>query len=331
VLCYDTLWLEYGFCHQGGKAGEKNLRTLNPRKGSAMNSKQYWLIGWLMISLLVMLSNCSNYIIKPPPYTPFHDTPSFSPDGKTIAFFSWGNEASEIGLYLLDIKSGQTSFLVASWGSPDWSPTDSIIVYQGLDDQIYSIHLSTHHISQLTTQEGNYNPNFSPDGNRIAYDSNWKDPAGASAIWLMDSDGGNKTDISVHGTGEWRDPCWSPDGKKIIHFRYIGTVTSEIFEMDSIGNNEGRLTSNDKQDTAPASSPEGTMIAWCSSALGNGYPDIWLMNTDGTDQKCFIRRAKNPDWSPDSQKLIFVAPDGKGKEVIWIINKDGSDKKQLTF
>jgi Tol biopolymer transport system component len=270
-----------------------------------------------------MLSNCSKDIMKPPPYTSFHDTPSFSPDGKTIAFFSLGSEASEIGIHLLDINSGETSFLVASWGSPDWSPTDSIIVYQGLDDQIYSIHLSTHHISQLTTQGGNYHPNFSPDGNRIAYDEF------SSGLWLMDADGENKRRINVAG----RDPYWSPDAGRIV---YVGSDGGgdwdpEIWTADSAGRNQRRLTSNERYDRAPTWSPDEALIAWCSSALGNGYPDIWLMNTDGTDQKCFIRRAKNPDWSPDSQKLIFVAPDGKGKEVIWIINKDGSDKKQLTF
>ncbi len=296
-----------------------------------MNMRRYRLISWLMITLFAILSNCHKSIIKPPPYTPFHNHPAFSPDGKIIAFFSWGSEASEIGIYLLDVNSGEISFLVQSWGSPDWSPTDSIIAYQGLDDQIYTIHLPTNHISQLTTEGQNYYPDFSPDGKRIAYDSNWKDPRGASAIWLMDSDGGNKKDISVHGTGEWRDPCWSPDGEKIIHFRYIGIVTSEVFVMDSTGNNEAILTTNDKQDTAPASSPDGTMIAWASKILGNGYPDIWLMNSDGTDQRCLVSRAKNPDWSPDSQKLIFAAPDNKGKEVIWIIEKDGSGLRQLTF
>jgi Tol biopolymer transport system component len=73
------------------------------------------------------------------------------------------------------------------------------------------------------------------------------------------------------------------------------------------------------------------MIAWSSQITGRGYPDLWLMNSDGTDQKCIVCRAKNPDWSPDSQKIIFVAPDSQGKEVIWIINKDGSERKQITF
>jgi Tol biopolymer transport system component len=297
----------------------------------AMSFGRYLLIGWLGATLFVTLTNCDKDIIKPPPYAPYHDTPSFSPDGKTVAFFRLGNEPIETGIYLLDVSSGEISFLVQSRGCPDWSPTDSLIAYQGLDDQIYTIHLPTGKISQLTTEGQNYYPDFSPNGKRIAYDSNWKDARGASAIWLMDPDGGNKKDISVHGTGEWRDPCWSSDGDKIGHFRYIGVVTSEIFIMDSTGTSEVRLTNNNRQDTAPAWSPDGSLIAWASQVSGKTYPDLWLMNTDGTDQRYFLSRAKNPDWSPDSQKLVFVAPDSQGKEVIWMINKDGSDRRQITF
>lgn len=110
-----------------------------------------------------------------------------------------------------------------------------------------------------------------------------------------------------------------------------GSWDPEIWIADTTGENQRRLTSNDRYDTAPAWSPDGTTIAWASQISGKGYSDMWLMNSDGTNQRCLISRAKNPDWSPDSQKLIFVAPDNKGKEVIWIINKDGSGRKQITF
>ena len=110
-----------------------------------------------------------------------------------------------------------------------------------------------------------------------------------------------------------------------------GDWDPEIWEADSAGRNQRRLTSDERYDTAPTWSPDEALIAWASLVTGKGYPDVWIMNSDGTDQKCLVCRAKNPDWSPDSQKLIFVAPDSKGKEVIWIIEKDGSERKQLTF
>jgi Tol biopolymer transport system component len=56
------------------------------------------------------------------------------------------------------------------------------------------------------------------------------------------------------------------------------------------------------------------------------------MKIDGS-QKYFLTLGSEPDWSPDSKKIVFAAPENglKGKEVIWVINIDGTGRKQITF
>ena len=75
-------------------------------------------------------------------------------------------------------------------------------------------------------------------------------------------------------------------------------------------------------------------IAFTSNRDGND--EIYLMNTDGTNQINLTNSPASdwyPDWSPDGEKIIFGSysdPNNPHDEDIWVINADGSDRKRLT-
>src|SRR5262249_1985560 len=54
---------------------------------------------------------------------------------------------------------------------------------------------------------------FSPDGKRIAFDSN---RSGSDEIWVCDSDGSNAVQLTSLGVGNTGAPRWSPDGERIV-------------------------------------------------------------------------------------------------------------------
>ncbi|MBI4726713.1 PD40 domain-containing protein [candidate division TA06 bacterium] len=184
-------------------------------------------------------------------------------------------------------------------------------------------------LTQLTFNGRNFFPTWSPDGKRIAWDTSYMDSLGANVIWIMDADGNNKKDISQHQVGEWRMPDWYTDGR-IVHIRYPGgsTFSSEIFIMDSSGQNPIRITNNNNTDYYPKVSPTGTKILFSSQADGQA-PRIWVVNSDGSKPiKLTETGGDHPAWSPDGTKIVYCnTVDGR----LWTMNADGTNKQQLTF
>ena len=71
----------------------------------------------------------------------------------------------------------------------------------------------------------------------------------------------------------------------------------------------------------PVWSPDGTRIAY----LDDG---VWVMNTDGTNQRFLLLSSTRPAWSPDSTRIAY-ATTGRGGGGIWVVNADGTNRQQL--
>ena len=118
--------------------------------------------------------------------------PSWSPDGKRIAFTSSG---------AMDVAGGH------------W--------------RIYVMDADGGNKQNLSNEgEDDYYPSWSPDGKRIAFVS-IRDGRGNLDIYVMDADGSNQQRLTENPDHEW-EPSWSPDGERIA-FTSIGLtqVSSE--------------------------------------------------------------------------------------------------------
>ncbi len=100
-----------------------------------------------------------------------------------------------------------------TWISLDVSPDGETIVFDLLGD-LYSMPVTGGEARRLT--EGlphDMQPRFSPDGSRIVFVS---DRSGDDNVWLIDSDGGNPTQISKGVGSAYVSPEWMPDGKYLV-------------------------------------------------------------------------------------------------------------------
>lgn len=260
--------------------------------------------------------------------------PDWSPDGNRIAYTHLPQDSIEqlngpYQIWILNLDSMHKEFITMGYRS-EWSPDGNKIAYVR-NTNIYSIEIDTRQVIQLTDWGGCFFPSWSPDGKKIAFDTNHNDPRGANAIWIMDADGSNKKDISVHGTGEWREPHWAPNGYIILHRRAIKDSLAEYFIMDTSGLNPNRITKNDFSDKNADWSPDGKYIAWGSYGSGkNPKSGIWTMNADGSNPHQLTYGGGNPSWSPNGTQIVYYQQYNDSTGTLWIMNADGSDQQPLT-
>lgn len=286
----------------------------------------------------------------PTPLPAYFDHPAWHPDGEWIAV----EHADDIdadgdgkpdrgfaGIWLVHAVTGEKQPLISGFGLPAWSPDGKKLALMQ-SAQIFTIEVNslqparvdTNSLVQLTTEGRNFYPDWSPDGEWIAYDSNHNTPNGMNFIWKMKVNGSEKTRITfAPEMGEIRQPNWSPAGD-IVHIRYlVGVFSSEIFTMNSNGQSPRRLTENEASDLGPKYSPDGTKIAFYSQRSGPSA--IWVMNSDGSSaRKVSPDYVYRFDWSPDGKKFVFLYWEHfnprRGNGQLWLINTDGSGLRQLT-
>src|SRR5438309_10311630 len=107
-------------------------------------------------------------------------------------------------------------------------------------------------IRQLTnTTASNIRPAWSPDGKRIAFQSNRDGPY---HIYVMDADGSNGRQLTS-GDADDRHPAWSPDGK-LIAIDSGDQVTREIYVVDASSRQRTQITRLGGIASFPSWSPD---------------------------------------------------------------------------
>jgi len=140
----------------------------------------------------------------------------------------------------------------------------------------------------------NRSPAWSPDGSKIAFNSDRGDGEDPGDIYVMNSDGGNLVQLTDNDLSD--GSCsWSPDGSKIAFCKSQEGIflwkNYEIWTMNPDGSNKVQLTDNDSEDYWPSWSPDGKKIVFLSERDGND--EIYIMDSDGSNQ---VNLTDNDSW-----------------------------------
>ncbi|MBA3342461.1 MAG: PD40 domain-containing protein [Gemmatimonadaceae bacterium] len=139
-------------------------------------------------------------------------SPTFSPDGRQIAFFSSRTRFPQI--YTMDTDGTNLQLLtpftpgIRSYrAAPDWSPDGRAVAYeqQNGDFQVWLINIRDKEPRRLTSEGENEGPSWAPDGRHIALSST---RGGSKQIWILDSESGRFRQLTRNAGA--RLSSWSP-------------------------------------------------------------------------------------------------------------------------
>jgi Tol biopolymer transport system component len=177
-------------------------------------------------------------------------------------------------------------------------------------------------ITRVTVWSGlDTQPTLSPDGNSVAYSSNHN---GSFEIYVRQlTPGGREIQLTSDGQENFQ-PAWSPDGQLIA---YYSKQRGGIWVIPALGGAARQLA---EFGSYPAWSHDGTMIAFTIDSS-----TIWIVPAKGGAPKQITKIGNpagghyGPTWSPDNQRIAFMAGNFVNRQ-IWSISITGDDLKQMT-
>lgn len=234
-------------------------------------------------------------------------SPTWNPSGLRIAYV-------DAGRIMVMSRTGVNPRAVVTTGynsSPTWSARGRRIAFvsdRGQGSQIYVYDLGTHATTQVTTK-GSTNaraeePVWSPLSDKIAF---VRDTGGQSDLWTVKPDGTGLTRVTATTTTSEMSPDWSPDGRKLVYYRYDGysggCFPGGIYRVRLADGRATKVVDTSCSDIDPRWSPDGHRIMWQvltgpagSTARRAG---IFTVRTDGTDRRRLltgVNRWFEPDW-----------------------------------
>ena len=253
--------------------------------------------------------------------------PAWSPDGSKIVFVSNRNGEEEI--YVMNADGSNVTRLTndaAVDRFPTWSPDGTKIAFArvggpaGPSWQIFVMDATDtdsdgngDNLRQLTTSSGNnLAPAWSPDGTKIAFNS---DRGNYGEIWVINAaDGTGETQLTSATGYQDSTPSWSPDGSRIVFGSSRGGAY-DIYTIDYPGLAVTRLTTTTGTYPVganhPTYPPDGTRITFHFYDGSGG--SVFVINADGSGQINLTSPANTvlnlyPDWGA----LLIVDADGDG-------------------
>jgi len=212
-------------------------------------------------------------------------SPQWSPDGKSIIYYSLEDQSSSnFDIYLLDVETMNNNKITTYSGldmEPVWSLDGKKIYYTSrreIDElRVFDLAKETDELVMKNIEHHN-GISFSPDGSEFlavrVFEKNWD-------LIIIDS----KTKAvrkRFENTARENNPIWSPDGQTIF-FASNRNELWHIYSMDVNGKDTKNLTEEFGHSRFFTLSPSGESIFFTLVELG--VNDImYKMNIDGSDK-----------------------------------------------
>ncbi len=251
-----------------------------------------------------------------------------SADGTKILYKSNKDDSDLWGVHLSDKAEFQITHDIGAEFWQDISPNGETIVYQSApwtsvrDKLIHSLILSQkikNDEQKITLSPDGFNPQWSPDGNQIAF---LHSDGGKMNLWLTSAPGGDARQLTNDGIlfGGYtllpfnimqpQNYQWSPDSRSIIYCSVREDI-SNVWQTAVDGTGEKNLTNNEDKNLRflnPFFLPVGSRLAWTGlfvDAQNKRHWSVWL-SADGKVTRIYQSDAALLiiGWSASEDELI---------------------------
>jgi len=210
--------------------------------------------------------------------------PSFSPDGKWIAY--GGEAAGNFDIYLQSVTGSNPVNLTkdspADDDMPAFSPDGERIAFRSGRDGggIFLMGRTGEAVRRLT--RFGFNPSWSPDGAEIAFttgkiDVNPQNSEGRTELWVVGVNAGEPRRLTA---ADAIQPSWSPHKRRIAYgARQSGDMRrTDIWTVPVEGGNPTALMSDPAYDWNPIWAPDGRSLYFISDR--GGTMNLWRIAVD---------------------------------------------------
>ena len=227
-------------------------------------------------------------------------SPSWSPDGKRIAYVSFESDGLP-AVYVHELASSQRRKVSATRGingAPDWSPDGqrlALTLSKDGNPEIYVLNLSSGNLTRLTEHYAiDTEPRWLPDGESLIFTSS---RSGGPQIYRLELGDGSVRRLSFEGNYNAR-PDVTPDGRFLTYVhRRNGSFHIAVQDLRRGTFN---VVTRTEMDESPSVAPNGSMIIYATQDRGKGV--LQAVSIDGRVKVKLPSRegeVREPAWSPN--------------------------------
>lgn len=218
-------------------------------------------------------------------------TPSFSPDGNSIAYSS--DRTGRFEIYVKPLGPGSPEIQITSDGGqnlePAWSPDGQALAYHSINKggifRVPALGGFPRRISPFGSQ-----PAWSRDGSWVAFRSDSLYslavadflPTSVSTIWVVPAAGGEPRRVTTpaHPPARHTSPSWSPDSLRILFISYGSLRKAQIWSAGLDGGDLRALDTGDQVPLHAVYGPDGRSVFYTAYSHNADW-GIWRLELGG--------------------------------------------------